>query len=99
MTKKEKLKVSAIKCPKCGDTIFSRAHHNFYYCSCGGCFIGCLISRKCALGRWDPKYFAPKSFDIEIKVTKEELYEDWNSSINKYGIIKGNGLDKAFTKV
>ena len=29
------MKVQAIVCPKCGDTLFSRARHDFRYCSCG----------------------------------------------------------------
>ena len=28
------MKIKAIKCKKCGDTIYSRNTHDFHYCSC-----------------------------------------------------------------
>ena len=28
------MKVNAIKCPKCGDTIYSRSRHDMHWCSC-----------------------------------------------------------------
>ena len=31
----KKIKVIAVKCPECGDLIYSRARHDFRYCSCG----------------------------------------------------------------
>jgi len=34
-----KFKVMAMKCLLCGDTIFSRARHDYVMCSCGQCSI------------------------------------------------------------
>lgn len=30
-----KVKITAIKCYACGDIVYSRANHDFHYCSCG----------------------------------------------------------------
>lgn len=79
------MKVCTVKCPKCGDIIYSRARHDFHYCSCGYVFIdgGFEYSRAGAKSLDNIKFE-----DIEINTTKEELYDDWNKGINKYGIIK-----------
>lgn len=79
------MKVFAVRCPRCGDTIYSRAQHDFHYCSCGYVFID---------GGFEYSRFGAKSLDnidqleIDVKTTKENLYKDWNESINKFGIIK-----------
>jgi hypothetical protein len=79
------MKISAIQCKKCGDTIFSRATHDYHSCTCGDCFIdggfdyirvgykeeGCYVSKV-----------------IDLKVTKKELYDDWNKNKDKFGTIK-----------
>ena len=33
------MKVYTVKCPKCGDRIYSRARHDFRYCSCNYLFV------------------------------------------------------------
>lgn len=33
------MKVAAIKCPKCGDVVWSRSRHDFRNCKCGRNFI------------------------------------------------------------
>ena len=33
------MKTHGIKCPKCKDTIFSRARNDLHYCTCGSVFI------------------------------------------------------------
>jgi len=33
------IEVNAITCPRCEDTIYSRAHHDFRSCSCGDTFV------------------------------------------------------------
>lgn len=77
--------IAAIQCPECKDAIFSRAQHDFHYCSCGYCFID---------GGFDYIRYGAKDLstiihvDLDLPVTKEELYDDWNKSENKYGIIK-----------
>lgn len=82
---KDEVIVSAIECPECGETIYSRAHHDFHFCHCGACAID---------GGFDyVKITAqnPSSVQIKkipIKATRKILYDDWNKSKNKYGWIK-----------
>lgn len=80
----KKIKVIAVKCPECGDLIYSRARYDFRYCSCGeiaidGGFDYVKISYK---------KISPEKYIKYIIATKQELYDDWNKNINKYGIIK-----------
>lgn len=79
------MKVFAIRCPECGDIIYSRAQHDFHYCSCNYVFID---------GGFEYSRFGAKSLDniaqleIDVKTTKENLYKDWSESINKFGIVR-----------
>jgi hypothetical protein len=77
------MKIQTIKCPSCNDTIYSRARHDFRRCSCGevaidGGFDYIKISFK-------DKF--PERSEIELDITKEDLYDDWNLSIDKYGLM------------
>lgn len=79
------MKVNAIKCPKCGDTIYSRSRHDMHWCSCkniaidgGGDYV--KISFKEAP--------APEVFKIDVNATPKELYDDWNKGKDKFGTIK-----------
>ncbi len=78
------MNVTAIKCPDCKDTVFSRAQHDFRWCSCksvavDGGFEYLKISFTKEL---------PERFEITVDATKKDLYDDWSSEKNKYGIIK-----------
>ena len=79
------MKVFAVKCPQCGDIIYSRATHDFHYCSCNNVFIdgGFEYSR---IGAKDLDSLT--QLEIDINTTKNELYKDWSKSIDKFGIIK-----------
>lgn len=77
-------KITAIKCPKCRDTIFSRARHDFHWCSCGeiavdGGFDYLKISFKKEM---------PSQIALEVEETKKELFDDWNFGKDKFGLIK-----------
>lgn len=81
------MKVIAIKCESCGDIIYSRTRHDMRYCSCKSVAIDggqdyTKISFKTKL--------PPKSFEIEVDATKEQLYNDWNSRKDKFGRIVVN---------
>lgn len=74
--------ITVYTCPKCKDSIFSRTTHDFRSCSCGeisidGGFdytkVSCVTS-------------FPKSKKITLDVTEKELYDDWNTDRNKYGV-------------
>lgn len=77
-------KITAIKCPKCRDIIFSRARHDFRWYSCGeiavdGGFDYLKISFKKEM---------PSQITLEVEATKKELFEDWNFGKDKFGLIK-----------
>jgi hypothetical protein len=75
--------VSAIKCNKCKDTIYSRARHDFRSCTCGAVAIDG--------GRDYTKVSGSEftSLDLDLgELTAAQLYQDWNKRIDKLGLIK-----------
>jgi hypothetical protein len=85
MISKPKTRVYAIICPKCSDIIYSRANHDFHWCTCKSTFIDGGFEYIRMGGSCPAKV---KSITKYIPATKEELYNDWNTSINQYGWIK-----------
>ena len=85
------MKISAIQCKKCGDTIYSRAQHDFRYCSCRTIAIDGGFDYVRIIG--DNKNMTEKK--IEVKHTKKELYDDWNYRNDKYGLIKKKKVRKS----
>ena len=79
-------KVTAVKCPKCGNVIFSRARHDFRSCSCGTISIDGGFDYTRVL--FSPDIEPPKPFPLEVEQTRKELYVDWNFSTDKFGIVK-----------
>jgi len=77
--------VKAIICPSCDDTIFSRARHDFIWCSCGNCGIdgGFEYVRT----SWKTGGM-PKHKRIKVLATRQQLYDDWNNRVDKFGLIK-----------
>lgn len=76
------MKISAIQCPLCHDTIYSRARHDFRYCSCKNVFVdGGLDYFRAG---WDQK---GETIELEMEVTEQELYNDWNYRHDKFGVI------------
>lgn len=87
---KEITKVCALICPNCKDIIYSRAHHDFHHCSCKEIAVdGGFEYIRCAF-----KNIPPEQINKTIKASKTELYKDWNSGADKFGIIKGSLNDK-----
>jgi len=81
---KETTEVKAAECPTCGDLIFSRARHDYHNCSCGEIAIdGGFDYVRMAF-----KHVIPKVTTVTVNVSREKLYEDWNSGKDKWGIIK-----------
>jgi len=78
------LTIKAVECKECGDTIYSRTHHDFRQCTCGN------ISVDGGL-----KYFKynanPSSLfkvkKVQVDATINELYEDYNSMEDRFGLI------------
>ena len=81
--------VTAIKCKKCGDTIYSRAVHDFRWCSCGTVAIDGGFDYTRVVGDVSLDTFA-----LEVNATKKELYRDWSKSTNKFGLIKEKKCQK-----
>jgi len=78
--------VTAIICPNCKDTIFSRARHDFHNCSCGD--VGVDGGRDYFRFAFNKQI--PERVEIEIPQTDKQLYDDWNKGRDKFGIIKKN---------
>ena len=83
--KSKKTIVSAIKCPKCKVVIFSRARHDYRMCPCGEISVD---------GGFD--YFKvgfkgetlPRVIRKMVPATRQQLFDDWNERINKFGVIE-----------
>ncbi len=64
------IKVAAIKCNMCGDTIYSCAPHDFRWCSCHNCYVDGGLS-----------IIAPEEYVSKVPTTrigwtiKEEVFE------------------------
>jgi len=81
-----KTKVAAIKCYKCGDIIYSRARHDYHSCSCEEIAIDGGFDYV----RMNFKTKTPKIVTKHISASKQELFDDWNNNIDKFGIIRDN---------
>ena len=77
------MKVDAFECPKCSAVIFSRTRHDYRWCPCKTIAVdgGLDYSRVVY------KEKLPESVELDVDVSKEQLYDDWNKRADKYGII------------
>lgn len=90
-----KIEIRAIKCPECGDIIYSRHNHDMMYCSCGKTFIDGgpgIKKKKSSPGIWRTNGELENILKIELEfdnigVCEYTLFNDWNKNINKYGRI------------
>lgn len=87
------MKINAIQCKKCDDIVYSRATHDYRPCSCGLCAIdgGFDYTRIAFQNRED--YV---SITIDLPVTKEQLFADWNNRRDEFGIIKDKNTKSKF---
>ena len=90
-----KVKVKALQCPKCGDYIYSRAHHDRHFCSCGACSIdgGFSYVHYSHKNKLEPKFYV-----VTLPTTKRELYQDWNHSEDKFGVIPKDQIKYYLTR-
>ena len=77
------MKITAIKCKSCGDIIWSRAQYDFNWCTCESVAIDGGIKPHKFLG--DTGSY--EVIEIELDITEGDAYIDWNSRIDKLGII------------
>lgn len=91
------LDILLYECPECKQEFYSRAQHDFIYCECKKSALDGghrESSKKVAIpDKWLPERLiglaiSAKTRLIEVEVTQEQLYEDWNCSIDKFGWIK-----------
>lgn len=91
------IKIVGIKCPKCLDVIYSRARHDYHHCSCGTNEDGTEDSGISIDGGFDYLRYGWSNdiklsdieiVEVEVNATKQELYDDWNTRQNKYGVIR-----------
>lgn len=87
------MKIKAIRCPRCKDVIYSRARHDYRQCGCGligvdGGFDYWKVTMKTHPGKPFATWKIGDMVKLDLDVTRDELYKDWNKGIDKYGIIK-----------
>lgn len=82
------MKVDAIECPNCGCIVYSRARHDFRSCGCGNCFVdgGPVYTRV-----GGAEIHSIRHHTLELNLTPQQLYDDWNYGNDVYGIITPQG--------
>jgi len=76
-------RVTALVCPNCGDIIFSRSRHDFRWCSCGEIAVdGGSDYLKMTFDK-----IAPEIVEVEVPASKQQLFDDWNYKVDKFGVI------------
>lgn len=80
------MKISALKCSKCEDVIYSRALRDFRSCSCGALSVdGGFDYLKVSC---DPK-IPYSNIEIFVNADRNQLYKDWKNMTDEYGLILG----------
>ena len=79
-------RVTTTICPNCKDEFYSRAHHDFHYCSCGDTAVDGGFDYVKVLFK-NPITYRTRY----VNATKPELYDDWNTRADKYGFITKSG--------
>lgn len=77
-------KVWAVKCPRCGDSIYSRCQQDSRTCSCGDT----NIAGPNELLRVGYKVTAPFRYELTVDTTQQQLFLDWRSRANKFGHVR-----------
>ena len=76
--------VCVVWCPSCKHGVFSRALHDMRYCSCGEIAVdGGFNYLRMAFGD-----VLPKTSRHRIAATKQQLFNDWNTRADQFGIIE-----------
>ena len=80
---RNQLIVDSAECALCGDILFSRCRHDFRTCSCENT----SVDGGFELFKFAWKVRRPTTYKLVIIQNKQELYDDWNTSANKFGLI------------
>lgn len=81
------MKITGLYCPKCKQFIYSRDRHDCKWCKCQTYYIdGGQLEEVFGTGGKD-KNFPSLILTIDLDVTSDELYYDWNLCMDKLGFI------------
>lgn len=80
---KRELHVRVAECPLCGDIVYSRCRHDMRWCTCNNVYVDGGIDYF----KYGWKAKKPTNWVLRIKANKTDLYDDWNCSADKYGLI------------
>ena len=84
------MRAYGVKCADCQTIIYSRAGHDFRYCTCGNTYVDGGQGKFG--GRWG-FHRKPKRVAVDILIELPELREDWNHRRDLYGKIPKGTLD------
>jgi hypothetical protein len=79
------MKIHSIYCLSCKDLIYSRTRHDMRNCTCGS------VAIDGGFDYYKVSYKEKTDFchvTIDIDVTKDQLFDDWNLNLNKFGVVK-----------
>lgn len=80
--------VRAVKCKQCGDIIPSRANYDYNTCKCGSLSVDGGIYLKdldtYGISRIIGAFQQEHILEIELNITPEIFYNDWNKQVNEY---------------
>ncbi len=90
------MKILGLRNNKTGEVIYSRAKHDFHSDAKNEIFVdGGFEYFRCLYN--ETANFSKVEFDLNV--TKQELYEDWNSMKDKYGRLSKDQIEKQKIKI
>ena len=82
--------ITAHKCKFCEDILFSRAQHDYRTCSCGKLAVNGGLASLRTISR----NHYPEKVELDLEVTEEELFADWNSRKDEFGWVRSGKVIK-----
>lgn len=87
--KSVKTRVQTVTCGNCGAEIYSRARHDYRSCPCSRTQVdGGFDYLKYG---WHPEDSKPTIKTRYVGMTRKELYDDWNTMQDKFGVLAKKG--------
>ena len=78
------MKIKAIQCGSCRDTVYSRTENDYRECACGG--VGTFGGQ--AYTKYSMRDDHPhEKIIINLDITGGQLYNDWKEETDFYGVI------------
>lgn len=75
------INITGVRCSNCLDVIYSRATHDYRSCSCRKTSIDGGLQYTKIIGS---NY---KTVNLKCYISKSDLYADWNTGLNRFGLI------------